>query len=297
MSFTNKHNLPRPFVNLFGKQQYSKGEAHLSVTEMIGSPRISILKQKHASSIQEDIVDKFWALMGTNIHKILEGGADAEHLTEERLYTKVDGWTISGGIDLQRINEKSVDILDWKFVSVLSATSTKPDWERQLNCYAWLVRRVKNVEVRKLEIVAILRDWQKSRTAYERDYPPAPVITIPIPLWPDKTAENFVLDRVRAHKDARRADIWGEDLPECSDEERWGRKESFAVHKRGSGRATRVFSDNKSAEEYAAGKNASSSVGEYEVQRRPGTPIRCSGNYCGVAPFCDQWGRDKALYE
>ena len=286
MPITNIYNLPQPLVNLFGKQQYSKGEARLSVTELIGAPRISLLRHEHSHLIQEDIVDKFWAMMGTNVHRILEQGADGEHLTEERLFTKVDDWTISGGIDLQKQTDDGVHVIDWKFVSVMSIKTPKPEWEKQLNCYAWLVREVKNVEVKKLQVCAILRDWAASRKKSDAAYPIAPVVMLDIPLWSHQEIGAFIHSRVAAHKDARRALLWGEELPACSDEEMWVRPTTYAVYKRGNNRAARVFSNDAEASSYASNVPG---AGLLHVVVRPGARVRCENNYCGVSSFCSQF--------
>ena len=284
---TNIHGLPQPIINLFEKETYSKGEARLSVTELIGAPRISILRQIHGHKVVEDAADKFWALMGTNIHRILEQGGDSEHIAEERLFKEVDGWVISGGIDLQKLKNGAVHVIDWKFVSVMSAMSAKPEWEKQLNCYAWLVREVKNVKVEKLQICAILRDWQKSKAAYDQNYPRAPIVMLSIPLWSHQEATDFIHSRVAAHKDASRARDWDEELPHCTEEDMWVREERWAVVKDGASRAKRVFSTAVEAHEYMEALGPAERVG-LRVDRRPGAPIRCEGNYCGVAPWCSQ---------
>ena len=64
-------------VKLLKRYTYSRGKADISVTELINPPQIAVLKRVHRNDIEEDLVDRFWALMGTNIHKILEDAADA----------------------------------------------------------------------------------------------------------------------------------------------------------------------------------------------------------------------------
>jgi PD-(D/E)XK nuclease superfamily len=294
MKLSNKHNLPQPFVNLFHKQEYSKGAARISVTELINSPRIVALKHKHGHEIEEDIADRFWALMGTNIHRILQEGSDAEHVAEERLFHEVDGWVVSGGIDLQRTHDDGVDVIDWKFTSAYTVMQDKPEWEAQLNCYAWLVRKVKVVEPHKLFVCGIVRDWDKNKAVYDRakGYPQAPVVMVPVRKWDARSTDLFVLGRVAAHRNAARISEWDEVLPECSDSDRWVRGSTFGVYKsNGAGggdgkgrRALRVFSTPAEASEYADGKGPG-----YEVLERKGEAIRCVNNYCGVAKWCDQF--------
>lgn len=298
MKLSNRHGLPQPFVNLFHKQEYSKGAARISVTELINSPRIVALKNRHRDEIEEDIADRFWALMGTNIHRILQEGADAEHVAEERLFHDVDGWVVSGGIDLQRTHDDGVDVIDWKFTSAYTIMSEKPEWESQLNCYAWLVRKVKKVEPHKLFVCGIVRDWDKNKAVYDRakGYPQAPVVMVPVRKWDAKQADLFVRDRVRTHRETARVSDWGELLPECSDEDRWVRGSSYGVYKLQPAdpvpgvarRAVKVFAAYDDAAVWSAGKGSG-----YEVLERKGEAIRCVNNYCGVAKWCDQFNGGK----
>ena len=292
MALTNVHGLPQPLMNLFGKEKYTKGDAHVSVTELIGPPRISVLKARHANEINEDLVDRFWALIGTNIHRILEHGADAEHITEERLYVDVDGWRVSGGIDVQRHRDGQIDIIDWKFVSVMSAKSPKKDWEAQLNCYAWLIKEAKGIDVGNLQVCAILRDWQRSKASTDPSYPQVPIITIDLPRWSHADRAAFVELRVAQHKESRRSHDWGEGLPECTPEEMWLREGRWAVIKDGGQKASRTFQTREEAEGYVSeAQGKKTAKGTFLIEERPGSRVRCEGNYCGVSEFCDQWRR------
>lgn len=290
MTITNIYNLPQPLMNLFGKEKYTKGDARLSVTELIGSPRVSILREANAHNVTEDITDRFWALMGTNIHRILEQGGDAEHIPEERLFVNIDGWNVSGGIDLQKIEGGKISIIDWKFVSVLSVMKPKIEWEQQLNCYAWLVREVKGVDVEALQICAILRDWSKSNSKYKENYPVAPVVVLDIPRWSHKKATDYIHSRLAAHKDARRASSWDEPIPDCTPDEMWLRDSQYAVYKVGGKRAFRVFPDEDGATGFVEGNPDK----KMRIEKRPGTRVRCENNYCGVAEFCSQYQSYKA---
>ena len=162
----------------------------------------------------------------------------------------------------------------------------KPEWERQLNLYAALVRRTKGVQIDHLNICAILRDWKRAEADRTRDYPEAPIVLVDIPVWSVEEQEAYLLDRVKIHQDAHRADEWGEELPHCTSEERWERGEVWAVMKKGRKTAVRVL-DNESE----AIKMAEDGV-DLSVVHRPGRLVRCEGNYCGVAKWCSQYQLD-----
>ena len=57
MKYTNKHNLPESFVDFATNDKYSKGNSDISVTTLIDSPRIRLMKEQHKNDIQEDVID------------------------------------------------------------------------------------------------------------------------------------------------------------------------------------------------------------------------------------------------
>lgn len=288
MRVTNKHGLPKTLVNLLENDPYDKGAARMSVTGLLTPPRIALLRHQHRDCIEQDVSDAIWAIMGRAIHKVLEDGADEEHLSEERLFAEIDGWVISGGIDVQRVGD-AVDITDYKLTSAYAVMNEKPDWARQLNSYAHLVRVAKGLRVRKLSICAMVRDWNRHRVN-EPGYPQTPVVNLPIEVWAPGDAEAFLRDRIKLHREAIVKRDMGEELPKCSDEDRWMREPSFAVRKTGNKRATKVFNNHSDAVEYAITRPGTD---QWVVEERMAEPIRCTGDYCQVSAFCAQFQRWK----
>lgn len=292
MRLTNKWGLPQTLVNLAERDDYSRGAAQLSVTQLINSPKVVLLREKHDAEIEVDVTDQVYSLMGRAMHVVLERGADDQHIVEERLFTEMLGWTISGAIDIQRIvsdghNGTVVDILDYKLTSAYAVMNTKADWENQLNLYAWLVKRVKNWEINQLQIVAIVRDWSKHNQQSRDGYPERQVVTVPIRLWSYEEQTRYVRERIELHQLARAAWFFSEKLKDCSDEERWARDHKWAVKKPANKKATKVFDSEADAEAFVA----AAKPGEFVIEHRPGEPIRCVNNYCNVAPFCAQHAR------
>jgi len=283
MILTNKHNLPQTFVNVLRRPTYSKGKANISVTELISSPRIVQLRKMHAEEIEQDVSDMVWSIFGTAIHGVLEHGRDKNHLVEERLHTEVDGWSISGAIDLQIVNEDgTITVNDYKTVGAWSVMNEKIDWELQLNIYAWLVRKVKEADVSGLEIVAIIRDWSRRDAAVKASYPDAPVKVIPIRLWSYEEQQDFVEGRVSMHSNALFDMETGDELPHCTPSEMWEKQTTYAVKKIGGVKARNVFNTDEEAQAKLAeyGK-------EYEIEVRPGERTRCE-NFCSVSRWCNQ---------
>jgi hypothetical protein len=226
---TNKHNLPQALVNLLGAREYSKGRSHWSVTQLIGSPRITVLRNQFKKDITEteDLSDRFWSLMGSNIHKILEHAVTDNSVVEERIFLEAQGVTVSGQIDVQEHGDGVVDLIDWKFTNVYAVSHPKPEWESQLNLYAYLVQKVKGVKVEKASVCAIIRDWRKTDSLRRFPYPAAPIVMIDIPLWSFTMQEKFFEERLTTLLNAYTLNSLGEELPECSDEDRWLRNGAY----------------------------------------------------------------------
>ena len=192
MKLTNKFNLPVTFMNVLERPTYSKGKAHLSATELLMPPQIAQLRKTHWEDLEEDVSDRIWAIFGTAIHSILELGKDDNHIIEQRLHAEVDGWNISGAIDLQRVEEDGIIVSDYKTTGAWAVMNEKIEWEQQLNIYAWLVESVKKSPVKKIEIIAIIRDWSRRDAQNKEGYPEAPVKVIDVPLWTYEARESFI---------------------------------------------------------------------------------------------------------
>jgi len=281
MRITNKHNLPETIVNVLSRPTYTKGGANLSATEILNSPRIVQLKRLHDAELEQDASDMVWAIFGTAIHAVLEHGKNDNHIVEERLHAVVDGWSISGAIDLQVVEDDGIIVSDYKTTSAWAVMNEKIEWEQQLNIYAWLVETVKQQPVKGLNIVAIIRDW--SRKDMRENYPVAPLQEININLWPYEERTWFIRDRIEQHAAALLAVETNDDLPECTPEQMWEKPMMWAVKKVGGIRAKNVCYTEEEANEKLelAGKN-------HFIEVRPGERTRCA-NYCSVKDFCGQW--------
>ena len=215
MILTNKFNLPKAFELAVGNDPYDKGSSDVTVTQLISPPRIRVLFEQHRDEVTEDVSDRLWALLGTAVHKVLEqAGEGAGDAVEERLYTKMHGWTIGGKFDSLRA--ESGKLSDFKVTSVWTRVfgSRMKEWTEQLNLLAHLCRVNGRGPISELSIVAFYRDWQESK-AGDNKYPSSAVEEIPVECWtPDEAA--FLMDvLVRKHQDAEK------NLPLCTDEDRW----------------------------------------------------------------------------
>lgn len=294
MRIENKHGIPDTIIRAMIKQNamYDAGAVDSSVTQLIQPPRITILRKKHFKEMVRDVTEEFWALLGSGVHHLLELGATDDMITEERLYMNIDGWRISGAIDVQQINGNSIDIVDYKVTSTYSIQkdgSAKPEWEEQLNLHTLLVHANKpDMTVRKLSICAILRDWSGATARRDPFYPQAPIQMIPIPVWSNHRQMEYVRDRIGLHRQARFDAEMDNPLPECTKYDRWMKQEKWAVFKTGNKRASKVFAVEADAKEMCEAQALVAKKGEkYHVEYRPGASTRCQ--YCGVKTWCDQY--------
>jgi len=224
-----------------------------------------------------------WAAVGSAMHNFLEHGKDDNSVVEQRIHATVDGWHITGAVDLQIINKDSIDIRDYKFTSVWAAMNEKPDWENQLNVYAWLVEKVKQVEVSSVGIVAFLRDWKGREKETKENYPESPVVQLPIKLWTMEEREAYIRQRIALHSACDFAMETDGELADCTPEEMWEKPTVWAIKKKGNVRAKSLY------ESEAFAKEALEQLGkDYEIEVRQGERTRCK-SYCPVSAYCQQY--------
>ncbi len=331
MKITNVHNLPAAIVEAITNDPYNRGDSDISVTGLLQPPRKGALDLLHYDELVEDASGRIWALLGQAIHTILER-SDQEALSERLFAKiagwTVSGLTDS----LVVMEEADAwAITDYKVTSSYRIKAFNPadsDYTAQLNLYALLLREA-GFKVGRLEIVALMRDWSKLEAVRQYGaapyravalvaaaggvtreaeneaaaptptpewkpgrYPPAQVVRLDVPLWPDQKAIAYAEHRVKIHQAARAE---GAELPECDDEERWAKSAKWAVMKEGRRSALRVLNSNGGAMAWAAHEGLGMlAAGEFvpasgiSIAYRPGASVRCA-DYCSAAPWCTQW--------
>jgi hypothetical protein len=288
MKITNNWNVPETLMTLATTEYYSKGASQYSVTELMSPPRIRRLREQYDEKVVQDVSDNLWQLLGSALHVVMERGITEGYIQEERLFINVDEIAISGQIDLQKETPDGIVIIDYKFTSAWAVMQDKVEWEQQLNVYKWLVEKVKKRKVVGLQICAFIRDF--SRHEKKEGYPKAPIHMVDIPMWDAVKTETYVRDRLEQHRNAKMFQDFGEELPLCSDEDRWMRETVFAVKREGRKTAIKLFKSIEEATELAEKEKG-------YVETRKGEPVRCTGNYCGVAQWCDQYQSTRGVQE
>ena len=286
MKLTNRYGLPGAIVEAVKNDPYDPGDGDISVTAAIDPPLIRHLRKGHGNSITEDASDRWYALLGQSVHTILER-AEPSAIVEQRLYMTVGDTVLSGQFDRMSLSQKTLQ--DLKIMSVWEVIfGLKPEKEAQLNTLAELAIS-QGYPIKFLEIVAMFRDWQKSKAKVDKDYPQQPIMRLKVPLWPQEKRIAFIEGRIALHK--------LDPPPPCTDEERWYSGSKWAVMKKGRKSALRLLGSEEAAENWAeANSHAESVCAErgkpwvelfkgISIVHRPGEYRRCE-DYCAVRPFC-----------
>lgn len=288
MHYTNKNNLPAGIYEALIKDTYDgvKDEQDsISISALINPPLQRQLYIKHNASIVEDASDRLWSVFGSAVHSILGNISDSGRLKEHRLTQVVDGIKVNGQPDLFDIKNGVLE--DYKVTSVwslvFSGESGKVEWERQLNCYAWLLRKY-SYTVNQMQIIAILRDWNKSNAQKDEDYPRSPIQIIQIKDWGFAEQERYVMERVALHKSARQVASGAGEVPICGEPDRWFKAGKFAVQEEGKAKATKLTDTKEEAEKFVSGMTEKARKNVTIIGRK-GIDTKCA-NYCSVAKFC-----------
>jgi hypothetical protein len=226
MKILNSSGLPQSVFEALSRKEYSKDGADISVTELIDSPRVRVLKNQNSDKIEIEAETLLASFLGTCFHKGIELGTKTG-TAERRLFIEVSGWKLSGGMD----HYHEGTLLDYKTATCFKVSLDCPDgrvedWENQLNVYAHILR-ANGHPVTGLKLFCFFKDWNRRSfataakagkifTPGERGgYPDKTWVYFDVPLWSEEQAESYVLERVRLHQEAEKT------LPLCAPKDIW----------------------------------------------------------------------------
>lgn len=291
MRYTNKHNLPKPFLRAAQQDEYDPGDSDYTQSESNNPPQMTLLVKRHKDEIVVDVSNMLYILDGKGLHYILDKYDEKNVLKEERFYGRVADRKISGQVDY--LDSEGL-LADYKRTSVWTRIygSRLPDWEKQLNFYAYLVRGY-GFRVEKLQIIADYRDWSKTNANKDSKYPQSKIEVIDIPLWDYKVQHNYIQGRIEVLKECE--DMKDGELPPCTSEEMWIQRTKYALMKKGRETAVKVenskeeilsFCEHKKIPIHFEGEKMDSL--QHYIETRPGKRTRCE-DYCLAQPFCHQF--------
>ena len=279
MQITNKQNLPEGIVRAVDTEPHNKSDKELSATQLLKGTKETILERKHWDDLTDDAANRIWAVFGTAVHSVLETEGDND-FTECQFEVPMDnGLKITGRID--NYDMKTGTITDYKTASVYKIlVGDFEDWKIQGIIYAWLLAN-NGFKVSKARFIAILKDHSKSKAKFDSSYPQSPIVIyeFPITMADLSEAKNYIEARLDSYvKYLNKPD---DEIPPCTDKERWASETVYAVMKTGNKKSVKNFTNLIEANQMAAEKGA----GHY-VQERPGVSRKCA-DYCLCRDYCN----------
>ena len=287
MKITNELNLPQPFVSA-AESEHRYTPKRYSATAVLKGVREAILQRRHDDEIEQDAADMVWAVFGSAVHSILENSQETDSQLKEN-YLVVDmpnGYQLSGIFDLY--DDATGTVTDYKTASTWKVIfGDYSDWRKQVLIYVWMLRQI-GFPARTGQIVAMLKDHKKSEVVRKADYPKHPVVVVQFDFTLEEIEEcgEWLKERFEAIEQAEK--LPDNELPVCTEEERWHRPDKYAVMKKGRKTAVRVFDSEFEAKEKAKMENAEAGKRLFSVEFRPGSDPKCE-SYCSACEFCNYY--------
>jgi len=301
MQYENKFNLPDSWYELATQSDYT-GKPYdlerLSASGLMTPPRIRILLARHHEDVVLDVSKNSAAIFGNAVHALLGKLPEERYITnlrmERRWYVDPEEKSkiITGEADV--IDKQTMTIEDYKFIKVASLSGRMEHYTAQLNTYAWLAKKTRDMDIHHLALVVYFTDWsqaQQMRDPYGT-YPEHNPMVVEIKLFDHNRWTQALERRIRALlENETKPD---DEIELCTPEERWAHPDCYAIHKikqDGSISARAVSIQNNTeheARERIKEYSIRSPKTKYKIIKRPGLDVRCT-QWCPVNKFCSFW--------
>lgn len=283
MRITNELKLPQVLVDLIVREQREYVDGRYSVTELLNGTKEIILKRRHNDKLVTDVSEHIAKLFGTAFHHLFELNDKEQDKIEQKIeYAVTKDFTLSGRYD--RSDDYVIE--DYKTTRVNKYLNKDfSDYRRQGLMYAWIERK-NGRYIDKLRFYLFLKDYTAIRSKSDSNYPKAQIQVWEYQITTSdmQEIESYIMDKANDILEANR--LKDDEIPYCSEEQRWNSGTKYAVMKNGAKRATAVFNDLKEAQ------HATSNG--YYIETRKGEDMKCD-NYCEVKEYCNYW-RKKQLW-
>ena len=272
------YGVPQKFADVLKNDTYyGKNLETFSVTDMLKDVKPVVLKKRHGDKIEYEIEDRLWSFFGTAFHTAMEKSETDTDLAEEFLQVG----KLRGKFDHYDSIEKA--ITDFKFTSVWSMVYNDGflDYHKQLSFYAAMLKE-NGFDVETCRVLLIFRDWKNTEYKRGKYDVPKPYATIDFGKPLTEIDGLPILEYAEKKINYFKSMIDSDSLPDCSEEYRWAKPDTYAVMKGKNIRAFRVFDSIEQANELAETDDI------YRVEVRTGNKfVRCE--YCDVKEYCEQW--------
>jgi hypothetical protein len=265
---------------------YTPKSNEFRVTELLKGTREILLERRHSHEEVQDVAENIWAIFGTAVHSVLERSKETDtQIKESRVFIddKNTGYRLSGQFDLY--DNKYEEVVDYKTASVWKIIyKSFDDWRKQTLIYCYLLQK-SGFPANKSRIVALLKDHSKLKAKLDDNYPQYPVVTVPFNFTDEdfKEIKEFIsskLAEIKAYSDKP-----DDELPMCSEEQRFNSGAKYAVMVKGKKRAVRVLTSKDEAEQYISKQTDDK---PYTIIERPGEDKKCN-DYCRCKEFCSYY--------
>lgn len=289
MKITNNLKLPKQLVELVNSN-YKPTPHQYSCTTILKPTRQIILERRYGEQIEQDVSDMCWMIFGIAVHSVIENSKEDDgQFKEEKLkvdlgkyWKDLEGYYLSGRSDLIDLLQK--EIVDWKTCSAWKVIYQDfEDWRKEMLIYAWAVKDM-GFDVDKARAIAFIKDHNKTKSKTDSQYPK-------LPIWVEKfkftnkqfeEIKQFIYEKFVELKKYENAS--DEELPMCTDEERWREPTKYAVKKKANKKATKLHETREEAEKHLENLEKDY-AGQYEIEVREGTDKKCL-EYCSCCKFC-----------
>ncbi len=311
MNITNKYNLPASIYDALKGRDFNLTDTPENIfwlTKLISSPMFAVLERRHWAELEEDVSDKVFRIMGQGVHSIVEQFQDgSQRLSEEKAYVDIENMEVHTLPLKAKLTEQKwyssdkfflslrLDCYDGadKFVEDYKVTTAwqviiegkpKEEWIAQNSIAAWILRKI-GFDVLGMRNILFLRDWQKSKVGTDPKYPSIPIHIYSLSgFWSNELTEAYIRERIKLHCKAMA--LPDEKIIPCTVEERWGKKEVWAVMKVGRKTAIKLYDSPTTANEHIGTDK------DLYIEHRPGQDVKCD-SYCSVNSFCPYYKTKK----
>ena len=287
MIYTNKFGLPESFYNAIVNANKDRGKyleetkAYMTTTGFTRGVCETILHKRHSDKIVSDVSDNIWSLFGQAVHSILENNSADSEISEMAQTTEMCHKLVAGIPDVY--DKKNHTLSDYKVTKVYAyILGDKLNYEIQLNINAYLLE-LAGYKVDKLEIVFMFKDFMKIKAETDSNYPNCEILRYKINKWDTQKTIDFMQQKIMEVIECEK--LIDDDLPICTDKERWHKDDKYAVKKKDRKSAIRVLDSESEANDYIINKKLDD---KHYIDYRKGEDTKCM-NYCDVNIFCPHY--------
>jgi hypothetical protein len=263
-----------------------------SVTAIIDTPKITLLKKRHATkpSIKSQLASFYGTANHDRMEKMLRK-MPHKYAVERSM---VMPWTLNSGEIITLSGKYDALDLETRYLWDLKTCNTwkiifdpkMEGWHQQANIYNFMCDYV-GEHIEGIRILAWYKDWKKNSALRDKTYPQSQCVEYELKMWDKQTTFEYICERLELMD--KNNQLKDDEIPECSREDRWERHPNgdtvqYALMKNDkAARALRCKPTMAEIIEFA--RKSKALTGESFIEVRYAEPTRCV-EYCSVNYAC-----------